>query len=111
MVREALRRLPGAAVPPHTAVIGGCWTRTNDPEVDIVGADRGPVAERVTLVGSVKWHETRPFDGHDLARLVVHRSQVPGADLDTPMVAVSRSGSVVADLPVVGPAEIVAAWR
>lgn len=111
VVREALRRRPGAAVPPGTDVIGGYWTRTNDPEVDVVGADRGPVATRVTVVGSVKWHETRPFDGRDLARLIVHREQVPGADGRTPMLAVSRSGSAVSDLPVVGPAEVVAAWR
>jgi uncharacterized protein len=39
-VRESLRRLAGDSLPPGTAVIGGYWTRTNDPEIDLVGADR-----------------------------------------------------------------------
>ncbi len=110
VVREALRRLPADVLPPGTGAIGGYWTRTNDPEVDLVGADREPIAKLVTVVGSVKWHETRPFDAHDLGRLLVHRGKVPGADADTPLLAVSRSGTTVTDLPVLGPAEIVAAW-
>jgi DNA-binding transcriptional ArsR family regulator len=80
VVRESMRRLPGDQLPAGTNAIGGYWTRTNDPEVDIVGADREPVATAVTMVGSIKWQERRPFDDHDLARLVLHRSQVPGTD-------------------------------
>ena len=51
--------------------MGGYWTRTNDVEVDLVGADRGPVAGRIDFVGSIKWHEDRPFDDRDLAELIV----------------------------------------
>lgn len=110
VVREALRRSPDV-LPTGTAAVGGYWTRTNDPEVDLVGGDREPVARRVTVVGSVKWHETAPFDAHDLGRLLVHRTQVPGADADTSLLAVSRTGASIGDLPVLGPAEIIAAWR
>lgn len=110
VVREALRRLPGDAVPPGTAAVGGYWTRTNDPEIDLVGADRAPVARKITMVGSIKWQESRPFDAHDLARLIHHRERLPGADDDTPLVAVSRSGGAVEGLPVLTPGELLAAY-
>jgi hypothetical protein len=48
VVREALRRLPAGRLPVGTQVVGGYWTRTNDPEIDLVGADREPVARRIT---------------------------------------------------------------
>ncbi|MGH3687369.1 MAG: DUF234 domain-containing protein [Pseudonocardiaceae bacterium] len=111
VVRESMRRLPGDRLPTATNVIGGYWTRTNDPEVDIVGADRGPVAKTVTMGGSVKWQERRLFDDHDLARLVLHRSQVPGTAEMTPLVAVSRSGASTAGLLVLGPEELMTAYR
>lgn len=111
VVRESIRRLPATGVLEDTGAIGGYWTRTNDPEIDIVGADRAPVAKRITLVGSIKWHDTRPFDTTDLARLTVHRSQLPGADESTPMIAVSRTGTTVAELPVLGPDDLLAAWH
>ncbi|MGH3764659.1 MAG: ATP-binding protein [Pseudonocardiaceae bacterium] len=111
VVRESLRRLPGDILPAGTAVIGGYWTRTNDPEIDLVGADREPVARRVSMIGSVKWHETRPFDAPDLGRLLVHRTQLPGADGATPLLAVSRAGATVRDLPVLGPDDLITAWQ
>ena len=110
VVRETLRRGVGGPVPEDTAVIGGYWTRTNDPEIDIVGADRQPVANRITVVGSIKWLENRPFDEHDLARLVVHRSQLPGADDATPLLAVARSGGNGGPVTVVTPDDLLAAW-
>ncbi|GAA5043450.1 hypothetical protein HNP84_004427 [Thermocatellispora tengchongensis] len=109
LVRESLRRLDG--LPEDTVAVGGYWTRTNDPEIDIVGADREPVAQRVTMVGSIKWLENRPFDRHDLAELVVHRSKLPGADSGTPMYAVSRSGADTGEVVVVTPEDLVDAWR
>ncbi|WP_443065082.1 DUF234 domain-containing protein [Streptomyces sp. NBC_01336] len=86
VIREALWRLGSddGQLPGGTDAIGGYWTRTNDPEIDIVGADRAPIAKKITLVGSVKWLEKKPFDNRDLARLVTHRSQLPGADDTTP---------------------------
>ncbi|MGF1653762.1 MAG: DUF234 domain-containing protein [Actinomycetales bacterium] len=96
VVREALRPAP-EHLPLGTAVVGEYWTRSNDPQIDIVGADRSPVASTITVVGSVKWHENRPFDAHDLGRLAHHRDLLPGADAGTPLIVVSRSGSTVGD--------------
>jgi hypothetical protein len=111
VIRESLRRLPSGTLPDGTAAIGGYWTRTNDPEIDLVGADREPIAKRITLVGSVKWLESRPFDPHDLARLLTHRSRLPGAEDSTPLLAVSRAGTTTADLPTLTPDDLIAAWR
>lgn len=109
VVREALRRMP-ERLPSGTAAVGGYWTRSNDPEVDLIGADREPVAASITLVGSIKWHETRPFDAEDLGRLVHHRDQVPGAEAGTPLIAVSRTGGSLPGIEIITPDDIVAAW-
>ncbi|GAA4527884.1 ATP-binding protein [Nonomuraea ferruginea] len=109
VVRESLRRMDG--LPEETGAVGGYWTRTNDPEIDLVGADREPVAKRVTLLGSIKWLENRPFDHHDLTELIVHRSKMPGADADTPLYAVSRAGCTVDGVRHVTPEQLIEAWR
>jgi hypothetical protein len=111
VIREALWRLGAdeGQLPSGTQAIGGYWTRTNDPEIDLVGADRSPVAKKITLVGSVKWLEKKPFDDRDLARLLTHRSQLPGADDTTPLLAVTRSGRT-ADVPTLTPEDLHAAW-
>ncbi|RKN49555.1 ATP-binding protein [Micromonospora endolithica] len=111
LVREALRRLPDGLLPPGSDVVGGYWTRTNDPEIDLVGADRGPVAKRITFVGSVKWLEQRPFDAHDLGELLSHRSRLPGADDDVPLVAVSRSGVTADGVRALTPGDLLTAYR
>ncbi len=54
-------------------MIGGYWTRSNDVEIDIAGADREPVARQLLFLGSVKWLETGPFDARDLLALQRHR--------------------------------------
>ncbi|HEX4215738.1 MAG TPA: DUF234 domain-containing protein [Candidatus Dormibacteraeota bacterium] len=42
VIRESLaRRLPDEAWP-ETEAVGGWWNRRNRPEIDLVGADRGP---------------------------------------------------------------------
>ncbi|MEV5748035.1 DUF234 domain-containing protein [Actinoallomurus sp. NPDC052308] len=112
VIREALRRLPDR-LPEGTQAVGGYWTRTNDPEIDVVGADRAPVAKAVTCVGSIKWLEKRPFGGADLGRLIVHRSKLPGADDSTPLLAISRNGvdAGVTGVSVFGPDDLLAAWR
>ncbi|MEV4808448.1 ATP-binding protein [Micromonospora avicenniae] len=110
VVREALRRLPEGRLPEGTRDIGGFWTRTNDPEIDLVGADRGPIAKRITFAGSVKWLEKRPFDAHDLGRLLQHRSRLPGADEDTALVAVSRSGVATEGVRALLPEDLLAAY-
>lgn len=110
VIRDALWRALGDDFAPGTKVIGGYWTRTNDPEIDLVGADRGPIAKRITFAGSIKWLESRPFDHRDLGRLLVHRSQLPGATEDTPLLAVSRSGGSVDGITVISPEDLLGAW-
>jgi AAA+ ATPase superfamily predicted ATPase len=110
VVREGVERM-GAAGPAGAAgVVGGYWTRSNDPEIDLVIADRSPTATAVNAVGSIKWLESAPFDAHDLGRLIAHRSQLPGATADTPLVAVSRSGFAVEGVVRVTPEDLLAAW-
>lgn len=104
LVRESLSRLS------EQGVVGGYWTRTNDPEIDVVVADRGPVAREIHQVGSIKWLEDSPFDSHDHAELMAQRSRLPGASADTPLLVVSRSGCRVGAVEVVGPEDLVAAW-
>jgi AAA+ ATPase superfamily predicted ATPase len=111
VVRESLFRLRDGGLPDDTAAIGGYWTRTNDPEIDIVAADRGPVAKRITAVGSIKWLDRKLFDAHDLSRLIVHRSQLPGADETTPLIVVPRAGVAVDGVRAVSPEQLVSAWR
>jgi hypothetical protein len=110
VIRESLRRLP-QQLPTGTQAIGGYWTRSNHPEVDLVGADRAPIANTITLVGSIKWLDDRPFDTRDLGELVHHRDQVPGASAETALLVVSRTGATVEGVPVLTPDDLLAAWR
>lgn len=109
LVRDALaRRLPDGILPAAPA-IGGYWTRTNDIEIDIVGADRAPVARQLLFVGSIKWLENSPFDHHDLATLQRHQASV--TDQPVPLVAVSRSGMTARGLDAsYTPSDLIEAW-
>lgn len=112
VLREALARYAPDILPSDigsVGAVGAYWTRTNDPEIDLVLADRAPVAKRILAVGSIKWRENAPFDGNDLARLHMHRGQLPGAQTDTPLIAVSRSGSAIDGVTVLGPDELLGA--
>jgi hypothetical protein len=111
VIRQSLLRLPAGILPQETEAVGGYWTRTNDPEIDLVGADRSPIAKKITMAGSIKWLDNKPFDARDLARLVVHRSQLPGADDTTPLLAVSRTGTSVTGATVITPDDLLAAWE
>jgi AAA+ ATPase superfamily predicted ATPase len=110
VIRESLWRLADDHLPPDSNVVSGFWTRTNDPEIDIVAADRSPIATRITAVGSIKWHEQSPFDVRDLARLAHHRDRLPGADARTPLIAVSRTGTSLTDLTTFPPDQLITAW-
>lgn len=109
VIREALRRISDQ-LPGQPRVVGGYWTRSNDPEVDLIGADREPVAHNLAFVGSIKWRDKHPFDERDLAELITHRSKVPGAGDATPLLAATRSGARVSSLTVLGPEDLIAAW-
>nr|WP_211116610.1 DUF234 domain-containing protein [Glycomyces buryatensis] len=114
VIREALyRSVVEVDFPwPEAEAVGGWWPRSFDPEIDLVGADRGPVAKHLLYTGSIKWLST-PFDGHDFASLVRGSTKVPGVDPErTGLVVVSLSGTtdeVEADL-VWGAGEVLAAW-
>ncbi|MEU8898260.1 DUF234 domain-containing protein [Nocardia sp. NPDC048505] len=113
VIREALLRLLPDDRWPETEAVGGWWNRQNNPELDLIGADREPVAGAVHFVGSIKWLEDRPFDRHDYDALARGVLAVPGTEFDTPLVAVSRSG-VQGELPLAscwGPEDLLRAWQ
>ena len=113
IVRESLLRLLPDGTWPETEAVGGWWNRQNNPEIDLVGADRDPVAAAVHFIGSIKWLDSQPFGRRDYDALVRALPSVPGTSAQTPVVAVSRSG-VVDGLPLAahwGPEDLVDAWR
>lgn len=63
------RLLPDGLLPAATAIGGYCWIRSNDVEIDVVGAERQPVAKQLLFLGSVRWLVNPPFDSHDLTAL------------------------------------------
>jgi uncharacterized protein len=118
LVRQSLElaAISGSLPWPGAERVGGWWNRKFDPEVDLVGADRGPVAGRLFFVGSIKWLAT-PLDDHDLAKLAIAAPAVPGfapGRVGLVVVSLSRPAPGL-DLRTVdlawGPDHIVAAWR
>jgi AAA+ ATPase superfamily predicted ATPase len=112
LVRAALERLLPNAAWPDVTVVGGWWNRQNNPEIDLVGADRAPVAGRLGFLGSIKWHDNLPFRRRDYEALVRASAAVPNGP-ELPLVAVSRSG-LDPGLPVAAswtPADLLQAWR
>lgn len=91
-------------------MVGGYWTRTNNPEIDIVVGDRVPNTKRIIALGSIKWLENAPFDHHDLGALQAHRTQLPGATVDAPLIAVARSGCTVAGVTHFTPEQLITAY-
>jgi AAA+ ATPase superfamily predicted ATPase len=111
IVRDALARLAPISGLPPADVVGGFWTRSNSPEIDIIGGDRGPVAKQIAYAGTIKWLEDRPLDQADLNRLTADVLHVPGADRSTPLLAVSRSGVTARGAAaILGPDDLLAAW-
>lgn len=92
VIREALSLAADGLPWPGASAVGGWWNRAFDPEIDLVGADRAPVARTLYYAGSVKWLD-QPFDSHDLAALQRGAGQLPGFEHGgTALVAVSRAG-------------------
>jgi hypothetical protein len=114
-IREALS-LAAADLPwPEAIVVGGWWNRAFDPEIDLVGADRGPVARKLWYAGSVKWLD-HPFGSRDLAALQRGAPLVPGFEpRATALIGVSCAGfadSAATDLMLCWrPEDIVRAFR
>ncbi|MBH0777295.1 ATP-binding protein [Nocardia bovistercoris] len=79
LIRDALElaALTGRLPWQDVTAVGGWWNRAFDPEIDLIGADRSPIAGRVIFAGSIKWLNT-PFDRHDLAELTRAVTSVPG---------------------------------
>jgi len=92
VIREALI-LAAADLPwPEAAAVGGWWNRAFDPEIDLIGADRAPVATKLWYAGSVKWLD-HPFGRRDLAALQRGATQVPGFNSEeTALIGVSCAG-------------------
>ena len=57
-----------------------------------------------------QWLESAPFDSHHLGRLIVHRTQLPGATFNTPLVAVARNGFAVDGVIRLTPEDVISAW-
>ncbi len=116
VIRASIERIPNPHALVITPVVGAYWTRTNNPEVDIVIGDRGPVANSIVECGSIKWKEQSSFDQHDLYELLSHMKKLPGADSRTPMVLVSRSGfnlstTTNTNTRLLGASDLLNAWR
>lgn len=117
LVREALAIAARAGSLPWTEVeaVGGWWNRQFDPEIDLVGADRSPVARKIQFVGSIKWLASA-FDDHDLARLRSGAAAVPGVnpgEAETAIVSLSGISSRLDSSGITlvwGPGDVMAAW-
>jgi len=112
VIRDALLRVAPELGWPELEAVGGWWNRQNNPEIDLVGADRAGTASRILFVGSIKWYGQAPFDRHDYSALARDAPDVPGFDHDTQLLAVSR------ELPAEGapgrlvtPDELITAWQ
>ncbi len=91
--------------------VGSYWTRDNQIEVDLVGAD-AETPKRVAFIGSIKWRARSPFGRRDARRLAEQRADVPGAGA-AKLLGVSRSGFADdADLDIrLDPLALIDAWR
>lgn len=92
LVRDAVSRLLPDERVPGARYVGGYWTRQNEPEIDLIGADEQDPPAKVAFFGSIKWRDdNRPFGWHDINDVRGKASSVAGVTLSTPVVGVSRS--------------------
>lgn len=111
LVRDAVSRMLPDARFADAKYVGGYWTRSNIPEVDLIGVP-SQKPKRVSFIGSIKWRDDGPFTDQDVRKLSSVESAVPGTDAKTLLVGVARSrfegkGPDVALLP----SDLIAAWR
>lgn len=112
IVRASIERMLPAKRFGDANFVGAHWTRTNDPEVDLVGYDHQHRPKSAAFVGSIKWRDTMPFSRDDSAALAAVRPRVPLTSDATLLLGVSRSGfSPNAKLDVkLGPDDLLRAW-
>ena len=110
VIRDALRRLSPVAGLPAADTVGGYWTRSNNPEIDLIGADKGPIAGTLAYAGTVKWLDDKPLTQSDVNQLIADIRRVPGADATIALLAVSRSGVTATGVTALGPDDLIAAW-
>jgi hypothetical protein len=92
LVREAIEQLLPDERVPGASYVGGYWTRQNDPEIDLVGADKPDPPAKVAFVGSIKWRDDRSFGWHEINELRSKATRVAGVGPSIPIVGVSRAG-------------------
>ncbi len=92
--------------------VSAYWTRTNDPEVDLVGHAKNHRPRSAAFLGSIKWRDSGPFSREDGAALAVMRTRVPLTSSTTILVGVSRNGFTPnAQLDIeLGPDHLLNAW-
>ncbi len=113
IVRASIERMLPDARFADARSVSSYWTRTNHPEVDLVGGDRDRAPTSAEFIGSIKWRDRAPFSREDAAELAAARPQVPLTSASTPLVGVSRTGFAPhtrLDIEL-GPGELLAAWR
>jgi AAA+ ATPase superfamily predicted ATPase len=118
LVRQSLElaSTAGSTPWPQTEAVGGWWNRKFDPEIDIVGADRSPVADHIYFTGSIKWVGT-PFDHHDLAELIQGSAEVPGFTFGVTGIVIASLSGVAPSVDMAhvdlrwGPDDVLSAWQ
>jgi uncharacterized protein len=110
VVRQSLERLLPDPRFGDARFVGAYWTRSNDPEVDLVGAGELDPKHSVAFVGSIKWRQNTPFTRRDTESLIEQRAKVPGAQ-DARLIGVSPSGFSASALDVeLGAEDLLLAW-
>lgn len=109
IVRESIWRMLPETRWTSVRVVGGWWPRSNQPELDLVGADGRPGT--VEFVGTVKWRRSPGLTSSEVGQLRDDAVAVPGASPATPLVAVCPAGLADGGLEAVWTADdLLRAW-
>lgn len=92
LIRDAVQSLLPSKRFGGAEFVGSYWNRDGSVEIDLVGGREATGSKRIDFVGSIKWRETAVLDDADAQRLIAHREMLPGADAQTLLVGVSRTG-------------------
>jgi hypothetical protein len=111
VIRDALLRIAPDLGYPEVADVGGWWNRQHNPEIDIVAkSDTRDAA--LSFAGSIEWREKRGFGRREYADLLRDLRSVAGANEQTPLLAVTRTGTADDAVPIrcLGPEDVLGAW-